>query len=114
MEYVFAGIPVAELEAGLDWWERLLGRPPDMRPNESEATWQLTETSSIYVVHDPERAGNALVTLFVEDLDAMLAGMAERGIEAGEVGTKPGVRVTTVADPEGNRVQLGEIQERPD
>lgn len=107
---MFAGIPVAELAAGLDWWERLLGRPPDMRPNESEVVWQLTESSSVYVVEDPERAGRGLITLFVGDLDALLAGMAERGIEAGPVGTKPGVRVTTVADPEGNRVQLGEMQ----
>jgi|tagenome__1003787_1003787.scaffolds.fasta_scaffold19932992_3 predicted enzyme related to lactoylglutathione lyase len=110
MEHVFAGIPVAELEAGLDWWERLLGRPPDMTPNDDEAVWRLTESSSIYVVRDRERAGKGLVTLFVEDLDAMLAGMSQRGIEAGAVDTKPGVRVTTVVDPEGNRVQLGEMQ----
>jgi catechol 2,3-dioxygenase-like lactoylglutathione lyase family enzyme len=111
VEHVFAGIPVADLAAGLDWWERLLGRPPDMRPNDDEAVWRLAESSSVYVVRDTERAGNGLVTLFVDDLDGMLAGMAERGIEAGEVGTKPGVRVVTVADPEGNRVQLGEVMQ---
>src|SRR4051795_4380470 len=105
MDYVFAGIPVAELDAGLDWWERLLGRPPDMRPNESEAVWQLTESSSVYVVRDPDRAGNALVTLFVKDLDAELAGMSARGIESGEVETKPGVRVSMLVDPDGNRAQ---------
>jgi catechol 2,3-dioxygenase-like lactoylglutathione lyase family enzyme len=111
MEHVFAGIPVADLQAGLDWWERLLHRAPDMRPNEDEAVWHLTESSSVYVVRDGERAGNGLLTLFVDDLDAQLAGMAERGIAAGEVGTKPGVRVTTVVDPDGNQVQLGELQQ---
>ena len=108
---MFAGIPVDDLEVGLDWWERLLGSPPDMHPNEDEAVWHLTESSSVYVVRDRERAGNALVTLFADDLDGLVAGMAERGIEAGEIGTKPGVRVTTVADPDGNQVQLGEIQQ---
>ena len=35
IDVLFAGIPVAELDPAIDWWERFLGRPADMTPNES-------------------------------------------------------------------------------
>ncbi len=85
MNYVFAGIPVTDLEAGLAWWEQLLGRAPDMYPNDDEACWQLTDSGWIYVVRDAERAGNGLLTVLVDDLEAELAGIAARGIAVGEV-----------------------------
>jgi hypothetical protein len=48
----FSGIPVANLDAALEWYERFMGRPPDMRPHEGEATWQLREGAWMYVVRD--------------------------------------------------------------
>ena len=41
--HVFAGIPVADHEAAFEWYERLLGRPPDRLPTEDEAVWELTD-----------------------------------------------------------------------
>ncbi len=108
MNHVFAGIPVADLDAGLEWWERLLGRPPDMYPNDDEACWQVTDSGWIYVVRDAERAGMALVTVLLDDLRGFLAGVEERGIAVGEIGEKPGVLVTTIVDPEGNSIQFGQ------
>ncbi len=78
--YLFAGIPVAHRDAAAGWYERLVGRPPDLVPNDDEAAWRLTETGWIYIVVDADRAGSALHTLLVDDLDAFLAGLAERGI----------------------------------
>jgi predicted enzyme related to lactoylglutathione lyase len=109
IDFLFAGIPVADFDAARPWYERLVGRAPDMLPKEGEACWQLTETGWIYVVADADRAGHALVTVLVDDLDAHLAGMAERGIETGPIETIPGpVRRTEVVDPEGNRIQFGQ------
>jgi predicted enzyme related to lactoylglutathione lyase len=106
---LFAGIPVADLEAAIGWYGRLLGGPPDMKPNETERTWKLTDESWIYVVRDPERAGRALVTVMVDDLDERLAGIGERGIEVGEVEEiTEGVRKVEIADPEGNRIGFGQ------
>jgi hypothetical protein len=34
--YVFAGIPVADRDAAVDWYKRLVGRPPDLIPNDDE------------------------------------------------------------------------------
>ena len=61
----------------------------------------------MYVVEDGERVGGSLLTLLVDDLDAELAAIAGRGIEAEPVETMPGkARKATITDPEGNQVSL--------
>jgi|SRR5690349_11640652 len=110
IEYVFAGLAVARLGAAIDWYERLLGKPPDMRPNEREATWRVTQTASVYIVADEERAGHSAVTMFVDDLDAELEGITRRGIAVGEIETAPGLfRRVKISDPDGNAIQLAEL-----
>jgi predicted enzyme related to lactoylglutathione lyase len=107
--FLFAGIPVADYDAALPWYERLVGRAPDMLPHETEATWRLTDTGWIYVVADAERAGRALVTVLVDDLDTWVAGFAERGIACDPMETLPGkVRRVSVVDPDGNRITFGQ------
>ena len=50
-----------------------------------------------------ERAGNCVVTIFVEDLDAHVAAVAERGLEPDERLTySNGVRKAVYRDPDGN------------
>jgi predicted enzyme related to lactoylglutathione lyase len=110
IEYVFAGLAVTRLDAGIDWYQRLLGKPPDMRPNEREATWRVAQTASVYIVADADRAGHSAVTMFVDDLDAELGGITRRGIEAGDVETAPGLfRRVMIRDPDGNEIQLAEL-----
>ena len=110
IEYVFAGLAVARLDAAIDWYERLLGRPPDMLPNEREAVWRVTETASVYVVADEDRAGRSAVTMFVGDLDAALEKISRRDIAVGEVETAPGLfRKVVINDPDGNTIQLAEL-----
>jgi hypothetical protein len=107
--HLFASIPVADRDAALKWYERLAGRPPDLIPNEREAAWRLTETGWIYIIADGERAGSGLNTLLVDDLDAFLANLAKRDITAGPVETiGDGVRRTTISDPDGNRLGVGQ------
>lgn len=109
--YVFAGIPVAHRDAAAAWYERLIGRPPDLVPNDDEAAWQLTETGWMYIVVDADRAGSARHTLLVDDLEVFLAGLAERGITTSPVETiGDGVRRTEATDPDGNRLQIGQPQ----
>lgn len=87
----------------------LIGRQPDLIPNDNEAAWRLTDTGWLYVIVDADRAGSGLNTLLVDDLDGFLAGITARGIGAGPVQTMDnGVRVTIVTDPDGNRLQLGQ------
>ena len=61
IKQVFVGVAVAYYESALEWYERLLGRPADVIPHETEALWRLADSSWIYVVADSGRAGKALL-----------------------------------------------------
>jgi hypothetical protein len=105
---LFAGIPVTGLTAALSWYERFFGGPPSFRPNDAEAVWEMAEHRYIYIVQQPERAGNGLVLSFVDDLDARVASISQRGIEPAKRETYDnGVTKVTYRDPEGNELSLG-------
>jgi len=87
---VFAAITVRDRDAAIEFYERLLGAPPTMLPNDDEAAWQLTGGGWLYVLRDADRAGRAVVTLLVDDLDERLAAAAATGIELGPVETIAG------------------------
>jgi hypothetical protein len=65
---LFAGIRVRDLTAARAWYERLLGEP-SFFPNASEVVWTVADERSLYIQEDPRRAGSALITVFVDDLD---------------------------------------------
>lgn len=105
---LFAGIPVADYTAALHWYERLLGSPPTFMPHHTEAVWELAEHRYVYIVQQPEHAGHARHTLFVADLDALVAQIAERGLDPLTRETfANGVRKTTYRDPDGNEIGFG-------
>src|SRR5688572_7382176 len=86
---VFAGIATANYAAALPWYERLFGRPPDLLPQDEEAAWQFTDTGWVYLVADAARAGRGLFTLLVDDLDAQVSALAERGLTPAETEPLP-------------------------
>ena len=105
---LFAGIPVSDYAAALAWYERLLGSPPSFFPHDTEAVWELAEHRSVYIVQQPEHAGHAMHTIIVDDLDALMAEIARRGLEPANQETySSGVRKTTYADPDGNEIAFG-------
>ncbi|MEU8864050.1 VOC family protein [Streptomyces umbrinus] len=105
---LFAGIPVSDYARALAWYERLFGAPPTYVASDAEAVWELAEHRSVAVEHRPEHAGHALHTVFVDDFDARVAGMADRGIEPTKRETYGnGVRKATYHDPEGNEIGFG-------
>jgi catechol 2,3-dioxygenase-like lactoylglutathione lyase family enzyme len=104
---LFAGIRVRDLATARAWYERLLGEPAFL-PNDTEVVWTVAEERSVYIREDPGRAGDALVTLFVDDLDAWIAEIGARGLEPAERETySNGVRKVTYRDDDGNEVGLG-------
>jgi catechol 2,3-dioxygenase-like lactoylglutathione lyase family enzyme len=105
--HLFAGLRVRDFEDARPWYERLLGEPPFL-PHDAEAVWTLAEDRSVYVVQHAEGAGNSVVTLFVDDLDAQVAAIAARGLEPDQRETySNGVRKVTYRDPDGNEVGFG-------
>ncbi len=105
---LFAGIPVSDFQRALIWYERLLGSEPAFLPNTTEAVWEFAEHRYVYIEELPERAGHALQTVFVDDLDERVASIGARGIEPASQETyENGVRKVTYRDPDGNEVGFG-------
>lgn len=105
---VSAEVIVADHAAGVRWYERLLGRPPDERPMDGLAEWQLTDTGWLQVFADTERAGHGAATLGVDDLDGVEAALAERDLHLSRQVTARGQRLGSISDPDGNLVVLAE------
>ena len=84
-------------------------------PNDTEAVWEVAEHRYIYIVQEPEyivqepeRAGNALVLSFVDDLDDRVAKIARRGIEPAKRETYDnGVTKVIYRDADGNEIGFG-------
>jgi predicted enzyme related to lactoylglutathione lyase len=105
---LFAGIPVTDYAAALAWYERLFGSPPAFLPNDIEAVWELAEHRYVFIEQKPEHAGHARHLLFVDDLDARVAQIAERGLTPTERETYAnGVRKAAYRDPDGNEFGFG-------
>jgi predicted enzyme related to lactoylglutathione lyase len=92
MEVLFASVPVGDLHAATGWYEQLFGRPADIAGN----SW-------LYVIEDPKRAGQTVVTISVRDLDQFVADLASRGINAGPIeAVGDAGRKANVIDADGN------------
>jgi predicted enzyme related to lactoylglutathione lyase len=110
MEVLFAGVPVADLQAAVSWYERLFGRAADVVPNETEVMWCVAGNGWIYVTEDTERAGRALVTVSVSNLDEFAADLADRGISAGPIeAVGDAGRKAAAVDPDGNVISWIEV-----
>jgi predicted enzyme related to lactoylglutathione lyase len=108
--YLFAGIPVNDYAAALAWYEKLLGSRPSFFPHDTEAVWELAEHRSLFIVQRPEHAGHAIHTIIVDDLDTLVAEIAQRGLAPAKQETySDGVRKTSYVDPDGNEIGFGGI-----
>ena len=105
---LFAGIRVTTYAAALVWYERLFGTPPSFVPTDGEAVWELAEHRYVFIEQRPEHAGHARHLVFVDDLDALVAQIAERGLTPVERETHAnGVRKAAYRDPDGNEMGFG-------
>jgi catechol 2,3-dioxygenase-like lactoylglutathione lyase family enzyme len=105
---LFAGIRVRDYHAAKSWYERLLGSEPAFFPHATEAVWELAEHRYLFIVEDRDAPGGANITIFVDNLDALDAEIASRGIEpAGRETYSNGVRKSIYRDADGNEIGLG-------
>jgi catechol 2,3-dioxygenase-like lactoylglutathione lyase family enzyme len=105
---LIAGVPVSDLDAGIDWYSRFFGRPPDMRVGE-EVLWEIAEHATLFIEPDAERAGAGRITFAVAGLDALLEHLAAQRIEHEPVEIySNGVRHVKIPDPDGNAIAFAE------
>jgi catechol 2,3-dioxygenase-like lactoylglutathione lyase family enzyme len=114
-EHLFAGLYVTSLDTARDFYERLIGREPDLLvPNEHEVAWQLHEGAWIVLIAGGEHAGGAQHTLIVDDIEAFLDAARGRGIEPGPIQpVGEGMRQSFVIDPDGNRLKVAARAAQP-
>ena len=111
--HLFAGVAVSDFAAARRWYEALFGSPPDMLPMEGEAVWHVTTSGSVYVTADPPRAGSALVTIAVSNLNEHATALAARGLTLREEADSSAPRQLTVTDYDGNCIKFFEDPIRP-
>jgi hypothetical protein len=78
--HLFAGVPVSDLDASIDWYTRFFGRPPDSRVGE-EIPWEIDERAWLFIEPTAARAGAGRITLAVAGLDALLERLVAQRIE---------------------------------
>jgi catechol 2,3-dioxygenase-like lactoylglutathione lyase family enzyme len=83
------GVAVSDPDAAVVWYERLLGEPPTFVAHDTEVVWTVAEPRSIYVLLRPERAGQAMVTLYTRETYGN------------------GVRKVIYENPDGNEIGFG-------
>ena len=107
---LFAGICVSDYAAARPWYERLLGTEPSFLPHETEAVWELAEHGSIFIVEDAERAGRALHTIIVDDLDSLVRRLPHAASAPTDRETySNGVRKAIYRDADGNEIGFGGV-----
>jgi predicted enzyme related to lactoylglutathione lyase len=105
---LFAGVLVSDYAEARPWYEQLFGAPPSFVPHETECVWELGEHGFVFIEEDRARAGRSAVTIFVDDLDALVDEIDARGIEPAQRETySNGVRKATYRDSDGNEIGFG-------
>ena len=104
---VLPSLHVRDFDAVVEWYQRLFGREPDRRPMHSSAEWQLADSGGLQLFDNPEHPAQSTVILGVDDVAAILADIATRGIRAESYDVPSGpFRLAELHDPAGNLIVL--------
>jgi catechol 2,3-dioxygenase-like lactoylglutathione lyase family enzyme len=104
---LFAGVPVSDLDAGVDWYTRLRATP-GLAPGD-EILWKIDEHAWLFIEPNAAQAGAGRITLAVAGLDELLARLSGAGIEHEPLETySNGVRHVKIPDPDGNAIAFAE------
>ena len=106
--HLYAGVPVSDLDASIEWYARFFERTLDFRAGD-EVLWEIDEHATLFIEPDAANAGAGRITFLVTGLDDILAGLTARGIEHEPIETySNGVRHAKVPDPDGNAIAFAE------
>jgi len=106
LSHTLAVVPVSDFDTARRWYEQLFGVAPSNVPMPGIlAEWRVTDTGWLQVTVDAERAGRGLANFASDDLDELRAALQNRGLSPEEVvEANNNVRLSTVVDPDGNRI----------
>jgi predicted enzyme related to lactoylglutathione lyase len=109
-DVLFSGVPVGDFKVSQAWYERFFGRAADIVAHDAEVMWRVSDGGWLYILRDPVRAGNGIVTIAVSDIEATTSALEEQGIAIGPI--KPegdSGRKAIAIDPDGNSVAIIQV-----
>jgi catechol 2,3-dioxygenase-like lactoylglutathione lyase family enzyme len=109
---VLAALPVRDLDAAVRWFGELVGAGPTARPMDGLAEWRFPAGGWVQVFADAERAGKGSLTVIVDDIEACRRDLAAKGIAIDSSGDGGTTRISTITDPDGNRIVLAQSEDR--
>ena len=108
---VFAEVLVADHAAAVEWYSTLFSRPPDRRPMDGLAEWQLSPTGGLQVFERAEGAGGSFATLAVDTVAPVVDHLTGVGIHAEVQTVSSGFAVAAEQDPDGNTLTFAGTRE---
>ncbi len=103
-----ASVAVNDLSAAVEWYERVLGKPPDSRPMPELAEWKFEGGGWLQVYQLPARAGSGSFTLSVSSIDGQVTRLSKLGIDTRQRSSGDKVKTLMIADPDGNHIAFAE------
>jgi hypothetical protein len=97
-------LPVTDHAKAVMWYEKWIGRAPDVVPMEGTAEWQLAENAWIQVAVDPVPAGHTTVVVGVKDIEAQRAACAAVEVAVSDISDYGFVKTAEAVDPAGNKI----------
>lgn len=99
-------LPVSDHEAAVAWYQKWIGRAPDVAPVEGVAEWQLADNAWIQVSMDPESSGRSAIVVGVKDVESQRDACAAAGVVVGEIQDYGFIKLAEAVDPAGNKVNF--------
>jgi predicted enzyme related to lactoylglutathione lyase len=105
---VLASVAVNNLNSAVQWYEKVLGKPPDSRPMPEVAEWKFERGGWLQVYSLPERAGSGSFTLAVSSIDDQVVRLNKLGIDTRQRSSGDKVKTLMITDPDGNHIAFAE------
>lgn len=107
-----ASVAVRDLNSAVQWYEKVIGKPPDSRPMPEVAEWKFERGGWLQVYKLPERAGRGSFTFAVSSIDDQVARLEKLGIDTRQRSSGDKVKTLMIADPDGNSIAFAEVIDR--
>ena len=109
IENALASLAVKDIDASVQWYEKVLGRSADSTQMPGLAEWKFHGGGWLQVYALPERAGSCSCTLTVSDIDLEAARLNKLGVAAGaQMGET--IKVFMVKDLDCNSIAFSQAQ----
>ncbi|MDB6001478.1 MAG: hypothetical protein JWP52_3177 [Rhizobacter sp.] len=103
-----ASVAVKDLDAAIDWYQKVLDKLVDSRPMSEVAEWKFEGGGWLQVYQLPGRAGSGSFTLAVSDLESEVKRIKGLGIDTGQTSSGDKVKTLMIMDPDGNHIAFAE------